>query len=305
MKITAIVCTYNRCQSLLQTLESIAGSILPESVEWEVLVVDNNSKDQTREVAESFCQRYPGRFRYVFESQQGHTRARNRGVREARGDILAFTDDDVIVEPTWLENLTNPLKNGQWSGAGGRILLADFQKPSWLAINGSHSLAASLAGFDLGDQPLSLDRSPFGASMAFKKSVFEKFGGFRTDLGRLGTNLIGNDDTEFCTRIMGGGEKILYVPSAVVYHAVGESRLTKDYFLTYHFDYGRALIREKGDRKPVGFIPRSFISFSNRLLNTLPRRVWWWLRESDPQKRFFNKCHVWTTAGEIVEIFRR
>lgn len=305
MKITAIVCTYNRCQSLLQTLESIAGSILPESVDWEVVVVDNNSKDQTREVVESFCRRYPGRFRYVFESQQGHTRARNRGVHEAQGDILAFTDDDVVVEPTWLQNLTSPLKNGEWGGAGGRILLADFQKPSWLAINGPQSLAASLAGFDLGDQPLSLDRPPFGASMAFKKSVFEKFGGFRTDLGRLGTNLIGNDDTEFCSRIMGGGEKILYVPSAVVHHAVGESRLTKDYFLSYHFDYGRALIREKGDRKPVGLIPRSIISFSNRLLNTLPKRVWWWLREADPQKRFFNKCRVWTTAGEIAEICRR
>ena len=305
MKITAIVCTYNRCQSLLQTLESIVGSILPESVDWEVLVVDNNSKDQTREVVESFCQCYPGRFRYIFEPQQGHTRARNRGVREARGDILAFTDDDVIVDPTWLENLTSPLKNGQWGGAGGRILLADFQKPSWLAINGPHSLAASLAGFDLGDQPLPLDRPPFGASMAFKRGVFEKFGGFRTDLGRLGTNLIGNDDTEFCARIMGGGEKILYVPSAIVHHAVGESRLTKEYFLSYHFDYGRALIREKGDRKPVGVIPRSIISFSNRLLNTLPKRVWWWLRELDPQKRFFNKCRVWTTAGEIAEICRR
>ena len=104
---------------------------------------------------------------------------------------------------------------------------------------------------------------------------------------------------------MKGGERLLYVPSAVVRHAVEERRLKKSYFLSYHFDYGRALIREKRKGKPVGIIPRTLISFSNRLLNILPRRVWYWLRESDPQKRFFNKCRVWTTAGEILEICRR
>ncbi len=305
MKITVILCTYNRCESLAKTLESIAASILPESVEWEVLVVDNNSKDQTREVAENISDLYPGRFRYIHEPQQGLSHARNTGIRAARGDILAFTDDDVIVEPTWLDNLTAPLRSGDWGGAGGRILLGDFQQPSWLTISGAHNLGGPLAQFDIGDQPIPLDRAPFGASMSFKKSVFEKFGGFRTDLGRSGGNLIGNEDTEFGARIMDGGEKIVYVPSAIVHHAVEERRLKKDYFLAYHFDYGRALIREKGYRKPVGFVPRSFISFSNRLLNTLPKRVWWWLREPDPQKRFFNKCRVWTTVGEIAEICRR
>jgi GT2 family glycosyltransferase len=104
---------------------------------------------------------------------------------------------------------------------------------------------------------------------------------------------------------MSGGEKILYVPSAVVRHAIEERRLKKEYFLAYHFDYGRALIREKGNRRPVGFVPRSLVSFLDRLLKMLPKEVWWWLRESDPQKRFFNKCRVWTTAGEIAEICHR
>jgi glycosyltransferase involved in cell wall biosynthesis len=75
---------------------------MPESVDWQVLIVDNNSKDQTREVAETFCQRDPSHFRYIFEPQQGKSFALNRGIREASGEILAFIDDDITVEPTFL-----------------------------------------------------------------------------------------------------------------------------------------------------------------------------------------------------------
>lgn len=103
---------------------------------------------------------------------------------------------------------------------------------------------------------------------------------------------------------MKAGAEILYVPSAVVRHEVEERRLRKGFFLAYHFDYGRALVRMKGMRAPVGIIPRRLISFSDRLLRMLPKKIWWWLRESDPQKRFFNKCHAWATAGEAAELYR-
>jgi len=83
MKITVIVCTYNRCQNLAKALDSVAVSTLPDSIKWEVIVVDNNSSDQTREVVEDFCCRHPGRFRYIFEPRQGVCNARNAGIREA------------------------------------------------------------------------------------------------------------------------------------------------------------------------------------------------------------------------------
>src|SRR5208283_4457645 len=108
MRISVILCTYNRASILISALESIVAQTLPESVEWEVLVVDNNSCDQTREVVEDFCRRYPRRFRYVFEPNQGLSHARNSGIREALGEVLAFMDDDVTVEPGWLDNLTAP-----------------------------------------------------------------------------------------------------------------------------------------------------------------------------------------------------
>ncbi len=120
--ITVILCTYNRCQSLSKALQSVAASEMPSSAVWEVLVVDNNSCDQTREVVENYCRRHPGRFRYLFESKPGKSHALNAGIREACGDILAFIDDDVIVERNWLRNLTANLDGNVWAGAGGRIL---------------------------------------------------------------------------------------------------------------------------------------------------------------------------------------
>src|SRR5271165_2674235 len=98
MKLSAVLCTYNRCRSLRRALESLSVSILPESIEWEVLVVDNNSSDQTEAVVEDFSRRYPGRFRYLFEPRQGKSYALNAAILAARGDVLAFTDDDVAVD---------------------------------------------------------------------------------------------------------------------------------------------------------------------------------------------------------------
>src|SRR5262249_15103786 len=121
MNITVILCTYNRCQSLAKALESIAVSTMPQSLAWEVVVVDNNSNDQTRQVIETFCGTHPGRFLYVFESRQGLSAARNAGIREAAGEIVAFMDDAVIVHPTWLQALTEPLHSGEWAGSGGPV----------------------------------------------------------------------------------------------------------------------------------------------------------------------------------------
>jgi glycosyltransferase involved in cell wall biosynthesis len=304
MKISIILCTYNRSQSLTQALESVAASQMPESADWQVLIVDNNSKDQTREVAETFCQRDPSHFRYLFESQQGKSFALNHGIREARGEILAFMDDDVTVEPNWLYELIKPLSDPQLAGTGGRVYLPkDFSPPSWMAVEGQHSLVSILALFDLGPDSGPIAKPPIGNNMAFRKAIFTKYGGFRTDLGPTPGSEIRLEDTEFGSRVLKGGEKILYVPSAIVRHAVPERRLKKEYFLAYNYDYGRALIRAKEYRRPVGFVPRPLISFSNRLLHIFPKKIWWWLRESDPQRKFFNKCGVWATAGEIIEIW--
>ena len=304
MNITVILCTYNRCQSLAKALTSTAALKLPESIEWEVLVVDNNSRDQTCEVVNEFITRYPGRFRYFFEPQPGKSYALNSGIREARGTVLAFIDDDVTVEPSWLTNLTVTLHNGEWAGAGGRILPErNFSPPRWLSLKGPRGryALAPLALFDLGEQPGQLAEPPFGTNMAFRKEMFEKHGGFRIDLGPRPGSEIRNEDTEFGARLLAVGERLRYEPSAVVYHLVSEDRIQKKYHLDWWFDKGRANIRQFGiqsDARCISGIP--LYLFRRLAVGTLR-----WIVSVDSPGRFHCKLAVWGKAGEIVECYRR
>src|SRR5215469_1547003 len=100
MDITVVLCTFNRCERLRKALESIAASVVPQGVTWEVLIVDNNSTDRTMSAVKEFLKRDPERFRYLFEARQGKSYALNSGLKEARGDVVAFVDDDVTVEST-------------------------------------------------------------------------------------------------------------------------------------------------------------------------------------------------------------
>lgn len=127
MNITVVLCTHNRCEALAKALRSVAMSKVPESLGWEVLVVDNNSDDQTRNVVDEYCTEFPGRFRYLFESQPGKSHALNSGIEAARGQLLAFMDDDIIVELMWLQNLTARLHDRKWAGCGGHPSAMDLR----------------------------------------------------------------------------------------------------------------------------------------------------------------------------------
>lgn len=300
--ITVVLCTYNRCENLANALRSVAASTLPEWVKWEVLVVDNNSKDQTRHVVEQFCREYPGRFRYLFEPRQGKSYALNTGIQAAAGEILAFIDDDVTVAPTWLQSLTASLYNGEWGGAGGRILpQGPWSPPSWLPVGERYGLAP-LAMFDLGPEASPLTEPPFGTNMAYQKRMFEKYGGFRIDLGPRPNSELRGEDTEFGRRLLGAGERLKYEPTAVVYHSVPQIRLRQRFFLAYWFDKGRADVREfgiPGDTKwYVAGIPLYFF----RRLGAWTLR---WMVALEPSRRFACKIKVWWLAGGILESYRR
>jgi glycosyltransferase involved in cell wall biosynthesis len=302
MRITVVLCTHNRCQSLQRALNSAAALALPESVEWEILVVDNNSKDQTRKTVEGFCSRYPGRFRYLFEPQSGKSHALNAGIRAARGNILAFMDDDVTVEPNWLQNLTAALHNGEWAGAGGRILPEwTCSPPRWLSLESRHALAP-LVAFDLGPEAAQLKEPPFGTNMAFRKEMFEKYGGFRTDLGPRPGSEIRNEDTEFGSRLLSAGEQLRYEPSAVVYHPVPENRIEKGYFLAWWFHKGEANIRQFGIRPGTKYFVAGIPLYLFRNLAVWTLR---WMVAVQPCRRFSNKLNVWIEVGEILECYRQ
>ena len=300
MGISVIICTYNRCQSLGKALGSIADLTLPESIEWEVLVVDNNSSDQTHAVVEDFCRRHPGRFRYLFEPLQGKSHALNAGIREARGDIVAFTDDDVTVEPTWLENLTSALHDGEWAGAGGCVLPErSFAPPPWLPVDADYA-SGPLALFNPGSGVGQLSEPPIGNNMAFRKEIFDRHGGFRTDLGPRPGNEIRNEDSELGDRLLRAGERLRYEPSATVYHAVPENRVQKQYFLDWWYDKARTEIRQFGisrDNASCAGVPFY-------LLGRFAAWTWRWTIAIKPAVRFKCKLKLWMVAGYIVESYR-
>lgn len=309
MEISVIVCTYNRCQLLRAALETIAKSQMSRDVAWEVIVVDNNSNDATRDVVGAAARCFPDRFVYLFEARAGKSYALNTGVQAARGRIVAFVDDDVVVQPTWLHNLTAELHGEQWAGAGGRTLPAQsVSLPDWLTLKGPYGLGGVLAAmFDLGEEPLVLDRPPYGANMAFRKVMFERYGGFRTDLGPSPNREIPrpNEDTEFGRRLMAAGERLRYAANAVVFHPVPSDRIVKQYFLDWWFDYGRASSREVGRKANVLGIPRYIFSIPKMALTILVPTALRWMVTFNKPKRFFLQCWMWTTAGQMLEIHRQ
>ena len=300
MDITVILCTYNRWESLAMALASVAVSQMPDGVSWEVLVVDNNSRDKTREVIEQFVSRFPGRFRYEFEPRPGKSNALNSAIQNSQAPILAFMDDDVQVEPDWLHKLTRIFENPAYIGSGGRIFPEKgFVPQSWLDSSVRYALAP-LAMFDLGLDAGELKEPPFGTNMAFRREAFTQYGEFRRDLGPQPGSENRSEDTEFGMRLLLGGERLWYEPAAVVYHAVSQQRLKQAYFLKWWYGKGRADIREgmfEGEKRLSLFgvpliLPRRIIIWSLRGLLSLRR-----------SQRFNCKVKVWWLAGGIRESF--
>jgi glucosyl-dolichyl phosphate glucuronosyltransferase len=304
LSVSVILCTFNRCGSLTPTLNDLAASKMPPSLTWEVLVVDNNSTDQTRELAVDFCNRHPEHFRYIFEPTSGKSYALNTGIEHSRGKVLAFIDDDVEVDENWLQQITSSLHEGNWAGAGGRTLPArEFSAPVWFS---EEDMGGILYGrFDFGDSPCELKSAPYGANMALRKNMLEKYGLYRTDLGPGPNPDVPrpNEDTEIGRRLMLAGEHLRYEPGAILRHPVDLSRLRKPFFLKFWFDYGRANILERSSA-PVWGIDRQYVSIVKHCL-LLPIELITWVLTINPQKRFKNKCRLWCTAGRISQTYRR
>jgi len=302
MDVSVVLCTFNRCGLLGTALDSLAASVMPDGITWEILVVDNNSKDRTRDVVAEFSRRYPERFRYLFEARAGKSFALNAGIAASKGAVVAFVDDDVTVASDWLENLTAPLRRESLAGTGGRVVPQwTSDPPKWLARN-SWAIAGPLVSFDRGEKYRPLEESPVGTNMAFARRVFEQYGGFRVDLGPTPDSEIRNEDSEFARRLFRAEERLYYVPQAVVYHPVTENRLTKRYFQTWWFDKARSEIREAGVPKEAG---RMFQGIPLPMFRRLLRWILQWLITVNPRNRFECKLRAWYTAGVITESHRR
>lgn len=245
--VTFIICTYNRAKYLDDTLQSLLHSVKPGQ-DIEILVIDNNSQDETRNVVQKYKKSNENNFiRYVKEKKQGLSHARNRGIKEASASYVVFLDDDIRATasliPTWIEFFD---KYPDVSAAGGKIHVQfDDPRPEWM----SHFLLPLLGYHDLGDtaKTYPANKFPFGGNMGFKKSVFNDVGFFNTDLGRKGASLEAQEEKELFRRIRVQDEKIFYLPDAFLYHRVNQKRLNTDYIRKQALGLGKSMKLQLND----------------------------------------------------------
>lgn len=231
-----VICTFNRADLLVGALESLCVQTIDASV-YEIIVVDNNSTDNTNVVVDTSCRRHFN-IRYCRETQQGLSHARNRGWREARGQYVAFIDDDAQASRDWLQAALHCFGRVRPEplGIGGKILPAyDAAKPKWFYDD--------LEVRSLGDDPrfLRSGESFSGSNMVFRRDVLEKYGGFDVTLGVKGPYLSVGEETALCAKIWRDKPDagFFYSPHMIIYHAVPQYKMTVSYSLKRAFLTGQ------------------------------------------------------------------
>lgn len=305
IRITVAIPTYRRAGLLRATLAGVTRQDFPAD-QYEVLVIDNNSPDNTREVSTAFSAGTPA-VRHVLETRQGLDHARNRAIAEARGEIIVFADDDILVEPDWLRELVAPLlgANSRRIGAVGGEVIPVFPDglPSWLA--GAHRPLA----FRADPGPLPPHQTPMGASLAFPKRAFERCGMFSTGLDRRGQALFSGGDGEMIRRLRAAGLEVWFAPAAKAFHQMPASRLTFRYATRHAFDSARSrVVDHVGGLRAAGRSPWGYLAsrFGANLLKApgfalLALSSLIILRTGDTKKCL---VRIWRACGYLYQITR-
>ena len=229
--VTAAVCTYQRHERALAAVGSLLRQTLSPK-RFKVLVVDND-RAEAGKLAEMLLDlgRGPVRVNCVTEPVLGVSHARNTALRACDSDVIAFLDDDALADPPWLECLLGVFEtNANGIGAVGGKVVGDWSlpRPKWLP----DSLLGYLSLIDW--SPERIEVSPplwlAGTNIAYSAQYLRSIGGFRTDLGRKGSLLISNEETEACSALRRKGQRVLYDPAAVVHHFIPAERLQQTWF---------------------------------------------------------------------------
>lgn len=234
--ISVILCTYNRDKYIYNVLKSVAENDYPHD-QYEIVLVNNNSTDGTENECRRFQADYPDiRFRYFLETNQGLSYARNCGIRNAQGDLLAYVDDDATVNPEYLRTYSDFFTHHPEAvAAGGPILpVYETEETEWMTHYTRQLITGKLF---LGNNQREFTRGAFpgGGNACYRKSVFDTVGLFNVELGRKGNSLIGAEEKDLFDKMTTHGMHFYYLPNAILYHIIPPHKLTQDYFdrLTY------------------------------------------------------------------------
>jgi glycosyltransferase involved in cell wall biosynthesis len=316
--LTLLICTWNRAALLDETLASIAAADIPAGIRWEVLVVDNNSTDNTRQVVERQARSFPAPLRYLFEPRQGKSWAMNTGLEEARFPIVVFADDDVRVTRGWLASVCAAFRDHpEIAYAGGPVdPIWEEPCPRWFAQTGK-VLWGTLAILDYGPEPFVFEerrKIPLGANFAIRRSMIDRIGGFDPTLGRNSDRvLLGQELPVFFARARAAGLRGLYLPGMSVQHHVPARRLRPEYARRWW--YGKGVSRARMERlhpitelgldlrtvPTVAGIPRF-------LFGNAARELLRWcaaLVHGDLGRRLAAETQLWYFGGQVRERLRQ
>jgi glucosyl-dolichyl phosphate glucuronosyltransferase len=221
VEISLVICTYNREKYLPEGLESIRQQNLPAH-KFQLIIVDNNSTDNTAAIASNFIKANPGlNIKYVFEANKGLSFARNRGIMEAESNIISYVDDDALLSPGYLTEMLHFFKaNPQAVGVGGRVIpkYENGTEPPWM----NKYLNGFIGRVDFGEEPMRFDKAmkyPAGCNMTYKKDVLLKVGCFNNNL------TFRSDDKYIALKVKEYADEIYYLPKASVRHYIDNHRL--------------------------------------------------------------------------------
>ncbi len=291
--ISAIICTHNRDTYLGGAIDSLLAQ--NTAIGFEVIVVDNGSSDRTAEVVK---QRLADpRLKYVFEPVLGLSVARNTGAVNASGEILAYLDDDAVASTSWLQILYSAYQeNSKLAIAGGKVTLLwpeGTQPPRWL----SPGLAGNLGAYDLGTTVIYIENpglTPRGLNYSIRSSFLKEIGGFDTNLGRVGKNLLSNEELQMTELALKRGWQVAYLPDALVAHNVSPERLNRSWFFSRGWWQGISeCYREQlAGKAGIGQLQRG----SERFLRGLYKTIQY---ISDPAERFDKLVYAYGQIGYL------
>ena len=234
--VTIIIPTYNRCNIIGKTIESCFAQNYPKD-KYEIIIADNNSTDNTKQVILELQSRSPVNLKYIFEPRQGAHHARNTAAKESTGDFLYYTDDDMIADEDLLTNMTRVFEiDKNVAVVGGRVLPKwEFDPPDWLLKyfkDGTLSLIDRpekliIANFDIGI---------YSCHQMIRKEILFECGGFNPDIAK--ETLIGNGETGLNIKILNKGYSFGYTSEAVSYHVIPRSRMTQKYINSRYGNQG-------------------------------------------------------------------
>jgi glucosyl-dolichyl phosphate glucuronosyltransferase len=235
MFISVLISTRDRADTLQRTLDALLCPANLKVTDWDVVVVDNDSQDHTARVCEAFKAKFPDHFNFCFEKRHGKSNALNAGIAVAKGDVIAFTDDDVTCAPDYLQAIRTVFSQYPVDGVQGRILLdCEGGHPVWL----DRFLGLTVGWRDDASELTSLQGTLCGSNMVLRTEVLKKVGAFLPDLGPGAIGL--GEETELSLRVRAAGYRLAFAPQILTWHHLPKKRLTKAFIRHRFFQQGRA-----------------------------------------------------------------